>query len=927
MAMQKTISFFVFIFSFLLSNAQHPYWQQKVDFTIQVQLNDESHTLDGFAKMNYVNHSPDTLRYIWFHLWPNAYKNDKTAFSDQLLENDRTDFYFSESNDRGYINRLDFRVNELLVKTEDHPEHIDIIKLILPKPLLPQDSILITTPFHVQLPKNFSRGGHIGKSYQITQWYPKPAVYDSKGWHPMPYLDQGEFYAEFGDFKVDITLPQTYKVLSSGNLLNPEDDIFLKTLQPVRSPNTISLSTDPRPQVPLKTLRFEQNSIHDFAWFASPDYEIKKDSIVLPSGRVVILYAAFLPAQKNIWAGAMVDMKEALLQRNKWIGEYNYDILSVVHVPTKYNGGMEYPCITAISTTNSEKELQEVIAHEIGHNWFQGMIGNNERSYAWMDEGLNTYYDRRFKSVQHHKIDLLTESLTQMLSLTYKHLKIDQPVNTPSSYLSSTNYYLSSYYKPSQLFEYIENKMGRRAFDSAIQTYFDQWKFRHPQPEDLFAVLQSYTPYSLDTIISFFNKKGVFPFERKEKLRLGFLGAKTFAHSNTIMATPLPAYNRYDGFMIGGMFTNYQLPPKRFQFLLAPLYGTKSKSMNYVFRLGYTFFPKNIFSRIHFSLSGMKFNTDDFTSENNRKYITGFQKIVPSVKFILQNSDPRSKMERFIQWKSFWIEEGRLRFSSDGVEGGGRVLNIRQTSQNRWLHQLQFVWKNTRILYPYQLNAMAERSTDFTRLSFTGITYLNYNQKEGAKVRFFAGKFLYNGTVTSTKFFSTSPFHLNLTGPRGFEDYTYSNYFIGRNEFEGFASQQIMMRDGGFKVRTDLLADKIGKTDNWLMAMNFVSDIPERFNVLNALPVKIPLKLFLDIGTYADTWQEGYQGSKILYNAGLQIPLLNNIVQVYVPLLYSKVYRDYINSTITGNKLLNTISFSIDIQELTLKKLDKNLPY
>jgi hypothetical protein len=136
-----------------------------------------------------------------------------------------------------------------------------------------------------------------------------------------------------------------------------------------------------------------------------------------------------------------------------------------------------------------------------------------------------------------------------------------------------------------------------------------------------------------------------------------------------------------------------------------------------------------------------------------------------------------------------------------------------------------------------------------------------------------------------------------------------------------------MMRDGGFKVRTDLLADKIGKTDDWLMAVNFVSDIPDNFNPLSILPFRIPLKLFLDVGTYADTWQRDFKGSKILYNAGLQIPLLKNTVHIYVPLLYSKVYREYINSTVAGNKLMKTISFSIDIQNLSLKKLDKRFPY
>ncbi|HEY0432257.1 MAG TPA: M1 family peptidase, partial [Chitinophagaceae bacterium] len=176
------------------------YWQQEVNYTIDVTLHDKDNSLDAFEKIGYTNHSPDTLSFIWFHLWPNAYKNDKTAFTDQSLLNGDTRFYFSNAGQRGYINHLDFRSDNLTCVTEDHPSYIDIVKVLLPKPLPPGDSTTITTPFHVQLPFNFSRGGHDGQSYQVTQWYPKPAVYDRSGWHPMPYLDQGEFYSEFGKF-------------------------------------------------------------------------------------------------------------------------------------------------------------------------------------------------------------------------------------------------------------------------------------------------------------------------------------------------------------------------------------------------------------------------------------------------------------------------------------------------------------------------------------------------------------------------------------------------------------------------------------------------------------------------------------------------------------------------------------------------------
>ncbi len=146
----------------------------------------EVKTLDGYEKLIYSNNSPDTLRFIWFHLWPNAYKNDRTAFSDQLLENGNTNFYFATKEQRGYINRLDFKADGATAKTEDHPQHIDIIKVVLPAPLPPNAKTTITTSFHVKLPFNFSRGGYDGESFQVTQWYPKPAVYDKNGWHEMP---------------------------------------------------------------------------------------------------------------------------------------------------------------------------------------------------------------------------------------------------------------------------------------------------------------------------------------------------------------------------------------------------------------------------------------------------------------------------------------------------------------------------------------------------------------------------------------------------------------------------------------------------------------------------------------------------------------------------------------------------------------------
>ena len=303
------MKYFTILFILCISSvavAQQAYWQQQVNYKIDVTLNDTEHSLDGFEKIEYTNHSPDTLTFIWFHLWPNAYRTDKTAFSDQLLENGRTDFYFSNKEDRGYINRLDFRVNSTLAKTEDHPQHIDIIKVLLPQPLAPGATIEITTPFHVQLPKNFSRGGHTGQSYQVTQWYPKPAVYDKTGWHPMPYLDQGEFYNEFGNYEVQITVPKSYVVLSTGDLQNEAEKNWLKeraaSYDPKPEPKKIQNpknKTQTKNRViskvleETKTLLYKQDNVHDFAWFADKKYIVQHDTMLLSADHIVDVYSAY----------------------------------------------------------------------------------------------------------------------------------------------------------------------------------------------------------------------------------------------------------------------------------------------------------------------------------------------------------------------------------------------------------------------------------------------------------------------------------------------------------------------------------------------------------------------------------------------------------------------------------------------------------
>jgi Peptidase family M1 domain len=936
--------FLLFTFYFPLSAfTQKKYTQQQANFTIDVTLNDKEHTLTGFEKIEYINNSPDTLSFIWFHLWPNAYKNDKTAFSDQLLENGNTKFYFSNKEQRGYINKLDFKVNSVTAKSEDHPKYIDIIKLILPTPLFPGDKAVITTPFNVKLPYNFSRGGHDKQSYQATQWFPKPAVYDHKGWHPMPYLDQGEFYSEFGNFDVRITLPENYVVAATGELQSEEELKILKENKKYNNPNErpsafaqfrkkINTDSFPPSSKELKTLQYKQNNIHDFAWFADKRFIVNYDTLKLASGKVIDVFAYYLPSQSSVWAESILYNKKSIQHYSKLVGEYPYNIVNAVQGPQSFGGGMEYPTITVISPPDNSRELEYTIVHEIGHNWFYGILGSNERKHPWMDEGINTFYEKKYISSRSHHYNANAELKSFEIKATDK---TDQPINLSSEQFTEDNYNLSVYEKAAAWMALLEKQLGSEVFNKAMQDYYIQWQFKHPYREDFKKVLELSTGKNLDSIFTLLDKPGLLPNQIRSGTEISnpvsWIGFGKENVKNTITILPAMGINSYDKFMIGGLITNYRLIKNKFQFLIVPMYATGSKQLVGLGKLNYSFYPPGIFRKADVFLNTSHFTIDDFKKDDGKKIYQQFTKTVPGIRLILKEKNPRSTLERYIQWKTFLMGEDGLRFSRDTTFTGMDTIitnNVTKKKENSTLNQLLFVAQNRRTLYPYRAELKVEQGKGFMRTAFTGNYFFNYAKEGGLDVRFFAGHFLYTGSKTITKQFETDRYHLNMTGANGYEDYTYSDYFLGRNEFEKMPSQQIMIRDGGFKVRTDLLASKIGKTDGWLMAANFATSIPSGLNPISILPVKIPLKFFADIGTYSDVWKKDAEGDRFLFDAGIQLSLLKETIHIYLPFIYSAVYKNYIQSTIEKKgRLSKTISFSIDISNLDFKKFNRNISF
>ncbi|AII52849.1 M1 family metallopeptidase [Hymenobacter sp. APR13] len=491
-----------------------PYWQQQVSYSIDVTLDDKQHQLTGREELVYTNNSPDALPFIWFHLWPNAYRDDNTAFARQQLRNGSRKFHFATPEQRGYIDQLDFQVNGQPAKLELDPENPDMAKLLLPQRLAPGASATISTPFRVKIPDSFSRFGHVEQSYQITQWYPKPAVYDRRGWHAMPYLDQGEFYSEFGSFDVRITLPANYTVGATGVLQNPEEQQRLRQLAAAELPINGNSSTPPQSMkaepdltfpvsvAETKTLRYVQDRVHDFAWFADKRFNVRKSAVTLPSGRVVDTWVMFTNKEAEKWVKGLQDVDSAVVYYSRWVGEYPYSAATAVDGALSAGSGMEYPMVTVTQPS--------AIVHEVGHNWFYGILGTNERDFAWMDEGVNSYVENRVAARSGEQAGGLLGLPTKGAAATALTLNglpeaalnyipyqavasrsLDQPVtNFASADYGKLNYGIIVYGKTASLLQYLAAYLGQAKFDEAMQAYYARWQFRHPYPEDMQAVFE-----------------------------------------------------------------------------------------------------------------------------------------------------------------------------------------------------------------------------------------------------------------------------------------------------------------------------------------------------------------------------------------------------------------------------------------------------
>jgi hypothetical protein len=357
----------------------------------------------------------------------------------------------------------------------------------------------------------------------ICQWYPKPAVYDRTGWHPFPYLEQGEFYSEYGSFKVAITVPGEYVIGATGTLQTQAELNKYKQLGLENNKGDKVVTYKTATPGKSKTLEYTGDRILDFAWFAAKDFVIRYDTLQLTEKDTINVFSYGQLKGNSTWKNSTSYIKDAVRHYSQWIGQYPYPVVQAVEGPGNLSsGGMEYPMITLITSPKAkEEEMDAVITHEVGHNWFMAVLGTNERDHPWMDEGINTYFQFRYEAEKYRTNSLFGSMIPkyvkelpeaefqQRIYEVLTSVPAQQPISTGSTGFTNKDEYGIVIYVKTAIWLYkLETELGRDVLDKGLHAYFDDWQFKHPAPEDFKKELEKVSGKNLDADFELLNKEG-----------------------------------------------------------------------------------------------------------------------------------------------------------------------------------------------------------------------------------------------------------------------------------------------------------------------------------------------------------------------------------------------------------------------------------
>ncbi len=502
----------------LLATAQTGYWQQKVKYTMDVDVNANTNQFTGKQKLEYWNNSPDTLTKVFYHLYWNAFQPgsmmDVRSQRQGTIPGPRGVDWDGRVKDRiGKLNKEEIGYQKVLsLKMNGKPQSFKMLETILEvkldKPILPKSKVVFELEFEAQVPLQIRRSGRDnaeGVRFSMSQWYPKLCEYDKDGWHPNPYIAR-EFYGVWGDFEVKISIDKSYIIGASGYLQNPNQVGY-----GYEAPGTKVV----RPAGEKLLWHFIAPNVHDFVWAADPDYThiskpvrdgmvlhafykiapelLRKQYEALPAARKAEYknnpdnYVAFYKGQ---WEEVLDVAALALPYMDKTFGKYPYKQYSFIQGG---DGGMEYPMATLLKGAGPD-----LIIHEWMHSWYQMMMGTNEALYAWMDEGFTSYAESRVMAYLEKDTGFAQAGNYKGYYALAKSNK-EEPLTTHADHFNTNFAYTSAAYTKGAVFlEQLGYITGADVRDKILLAYYNQWRFKHPDANDFMRVAEKTSGLQLD---------------------------------------------------------------------------------------------------------------------------------------------------------------------------------------------------------------------------------------------------------------------------------------------------------------------------------------------------------------------------------------------------------------------------------------------
>ncbi|MEL6831653.1 MAG: M1 family metallopeptidase [Bacteroidota bacterium] len=486
-------------FAIQLTYAQSTYWQQAVEYDMNIDFDVKTHQFTGDQTIRYTNNSPDTLHRVFYHLYFNAFQPGSMMDTRSLTIRD-SDPRVGDRISKLKPNEIGYQKIDALTQDGQATEYEivgTILEVDLAEPILPGTTTELKMQFNAQVPVQIRRSGRDNKegiSYSMVQWYPKLAEYDYQGWHATPYVGR-EFHGVFGTFNVAVTIDKDFLVAGSGYLQNKEE------IGGAYNDGKAGTATGD-----TRTYHFHAPQVHDFMWAADPDYTMT--TFTRADGVEMQFFYQAGPATNENWEALPGIMDRAFDYINEHYGQYPYKKYAFIQGG---DGGMEYPMGTLITGERPLASLVGVSVHELIHSWYQMVIGINESLYAWMDEGFTSYasdevmnFLRQEDLIPGQPVDdpHLGEGATY---LGFAESGLEEPLSVHADhFITNTAYGVAAYVKGALFLHQLQYIMGEEDFDRGLLRFFDVWKFKHPTPNDFIRVMEKESGLELDWYKEYF---------------------------------------------------------------------------------------------------------------------------------------------------------------------------------------------------------------------------------------------------------------------------------------------------------------------------------------------------------------------------------------------------------------------------------------